>query len=526
MKNWFVSLVILIVIGTGCRTAVSLPSVIPTEVNTVVLPTNQPTPTPLPPLPTVLADQSIQPTIQPLPLATTAPPIRIAVPPEWETAVSSAIPTTQYAWQPIPSRDGVQLLASGAVDIAAAWNAEGVLIFQEPIAFTVPFSTQWDMLSHDEAEEILANGHTLVTVQPWAAMSPSTRTLQVDGRSPADPEYPFQNRLVLVGAAGFETAVADLASQLQSTHLRPPLVQLAAVGDIMLDRALGTKISAGDIDYPFANIALPLQQADLTIGNVESALGNIGTPADKAYPFRAPVDAALSLAHAGFDIVSLANNHAMDYGPDALLQAITLLKAAGVTPVGAGENVAAAHTPYITERNGLRLAFLSYVNVPVEYLGFDTQTWTATADTPGLAWATPEQIMMDVTAVSSQVDHVIVLLHSAYEYVESPSPPQMAAARAAIDAGAVLVIGHHAHILQGIEFYRDGVIIYGTGNFAFEIDGEPETAVFNIWLDQNGIRQIELIPAIIQFGGQPRLATENEAAEIRQKVYQLTDLLN
>ena len=102
----------------------------------------------------------------------------------------------------------------------------------------------------------------------------------------------------------------------------------------------------------------------------------------------------------------------------------------------------------------------------------------------------------------------------------------MAAARAAIDAGANLVIGPHAHILQGIEFYHDGVIIYGTGNFAFEIDGPPETALFDIWLDRDGVRQIDVTPAIIQFGGQPRLAESWEAPPIRDRVYQLTKLLN
>jgi poly-gamma-glutamate synthesis protein (capsule biosynthesis protein) len=121
---------------------------------------------------------------------------------------------------------------------------------------------------------------------------------------------------------------------------------------------------------------------------------------------------------------------------------------------------------------------------------------------------------------------VIVVLHSGYEYVEEPSPPQAAAAKAAIDAGADLVIGHHAHILQGIEFYNGGVIVYGLGNFAFEIDGDPNTAVLNVWLDKDGVRQLEIVPAIIQFGGQPRLAEAWEAPAIVQRVYRLTDLLN
>jgi poly-gamma-glutamate synthesis protein (capsule biosynthesis protein) len=120
----------------------------------------------------------------------------------------------------------------------------------------------------------------------------------------------------------------------------------------------------------------------------------------------------------------------------------------------------------------------------------------------------------------------IVVLHSGYEYIDVPSPDQQAAARAAIDAGADLVIGHHAHILQGVEYYKDGVIVYGLGNFAFEIDGDPSTAILNVWLDEEGVRQLEFIPAIIQFGGQPRLAESWEQPAILNQVYRLTNSLN
>jgi poly-gamma-glutamate capsule biosynthesis protein CapA/YwtB (metallophosphatase superfamily) len=161
----------------------------------------------------------------------------------------------------------------------------------------------------------------------------------------------------------------------------------------------------------------------------------------------------------------------------------------------------------------------------VEWRGFDTQSWTATATAPGVAWGDPEEITADVRAAHQEADLVIVILHSGYEYVLQPSPPQVAAARAAIDAGAALVIGHHAHILQGIEFYNGGVIAYGLGNFAFEIDGDPETAILHAWLDRHGVRQLEIVPAIIQFGGQPRLATEWEGAAIREHIYRQTELL-
>jgi poly-gamma-glutamate synthesis protein (capsule biosynthesis protein) len=137
-----------------------------------------------------------------------------------------------------------------------------------------------------------------------------------------------------------------------------------------------------------------------------------------------------------------------------------------------------------------------------------------------------DQINEDVAAANDKSDIVIVLLHSGHEYVDSPSPAQMLAAQAAVDAGADLVIGHHAHVLQGVEYRGSSIIAYGLGNFAFEIDGDPTTAILNVWLDEQGVRQIEYVPVIIETGGRPRIATPWEASPIRQKVYYLTTLLN
>lgn len=220
---------------------------------------------------------------------------------------------------------------------------------------------------------------------------------------------------------------------------------------------------------------------------------------------------------AGFDVVSLANNHGMDYGPETLLEGLDLLRAQGIAPVGAGANWDEAHAPAIIERNGLRFAFLGYVNVPVEArTGFDTRSWDATADAPGLAWGTAEVITADVTAVAARpdVDHVIVLLHSGYEYQVSVNPLQQELAYAAIDAGATAVLGHHAHVLQRLERYNGGFIAFGLGNFAFNIDGPPRTAILHLWFDQEGVTDFSLIPAMVTGTGAPRLATPEEAAEI------------
>ncbi len=195
--------------------------------------------------------------------------------------------------------------------------------------------------------------------------------------------------------------------------------------------------------------------------------------------------------------------------------------------VGAGADEAAAHAPHIATIGDFTVAFLGYVHVPVEGLtNFDTASWSAAPDTPGLAWADPERIRADVAAVRDEVDLVVVQLHSGFEYIEEPSQPQVAASYAAIEAGADLVIGHHAHILQGVQRYLDGVIVYGLGNFAFNIEGPPETAVLNVWLDENGVRQVEIVPALVQEWGQPRLAEAWESLPILERVNFLTTILD
>jgi poly-gamma-glutamate synthesis protein (capsule biosynthesis protein) len=447
------------------------------------------------------------------------------VPAGWETIIGEVLANTptNRVWHIVPETEpaAAQLTENGA----------GQLVWQEPIVLAVPFTTDWEFITQADADAIMTNGHQLASVLPWSALTPDLKPLRVDGRHPTDSDYPFHNRLTLQTDSSASASSAQAANELLpilQTALAPePVVHLAGVGDIMLDRGLGIVIQNGNLAYPFAKVAPLLQGADITVGNVESALGDVGEPELKSYPFRAPPAAAEALALGGFDVVSLANNHGMDYGPEALLQAIDLLQAQGIAPIGAGANFDNAHAPHITQVNGLKLAFLGYVNVPVEATSaFDTAVWTASETTPGLAWGTPDVIAADVTAVRPQADLVIVVLHSGYEYIEEPSPPQAAAARAAIDAGADLVIGHHAHILQGIEFYNNGVIVYGLGNFAFEIDGPPETAVLNVWLDQNGVHSLELIPAIIQEGGAPRLAETWEAAPILSRVYFLTRILN
>ncbi|MCA9995298.1 MAG: CapA family protein [Anaerolineales bacterium] len=502
----------------GAETAVS-PTLIPTA---QMVPTATPMPTAtatLPPTAVPTQVPTTMPTITPVPTATDLPPITLAVPQEWVERVQTAIShhPGQRGWQ-------IMTAAEAQAEVRLVNDDSGILLWREPLALAVPFTAPVEGVDLAKAQAIVAGtDQGDITLRLWRDMVPQLRALRVNGRFPPDLDYPLQASWSLLAPPELADTAEQLAAELRAGRENEPLVWLTAVGDIMLDRSLGYYLNLGNLAYPFADIADELKQADYTVGNMESALGSVGERASKSYTFRAPPQAAEALALAGFDLLTLANNHGMDFGPEALAQGLGLLHAQGLATVGAGANATTARQPHLATVNGLTLAFLGYVNVPVEARGFDTATWTATETAPGLAWGYPEVIAADVTAVRSQADVVIVLLHSGYEYQENPSPPQVAAAKAAIDAGADLVIGHHAHILQGVEFYNGGVIAYGLGNFAFEIDGSPETAVFHFWLDKNGVRQLAFTPAVIQFGGQPRLATAPEAFAIRQQIYRLTD---
>jgi poly-gamma-glutamate synthesis protein (capsule biosynthesis protein) len=463
------------------------------------------------------------PSPTPISSPTSKPIVTVFAPKIWLEDASNAIAKlsvsdSSWQWQLVSDET--------AADIVIEPGRTGIEIGRSPIALSVPFATEWESVTLTEAEEIVSNGHQQVTVGDWALMPPGHKALRVDGRLPFEAGYALGEPLSVRSNPHVALAAEMFSSTMKESIARESIVHLAAVGDIMLDRALGYAIQQGDLAFPFALVAPILSEADITIGNLESALGEKGNPALKSYTCRAPPAAADSLAMAGFDVLSLANNHALDYGPEALLEGMDLLTGRGIAVVGAGSDIDSATSPHIQEINGLSIAILGYVNVPVEGTGFDTRSWTASEDQAGLAWATEEQVNADVKAAADKADLVIVVLHSGFEYVSQPSQIQAEVAQSAINAGANLVIGHHSHILQGISFFNGGVIAYGLGNFAFEIDGDPSTAILNVWLDKSGVRQVEVVPAIIQFGGQPRIAESWEAAEIRRGLYYQTNLLN
>jgi poly-gamma-glutamate synthesis protein (capsule biosynthesis protein) len=293
-----------------------------------------------------------------------------------------------------------------------------------------------------------------------------------------------------------------------------------AVGDMMLARSVGDRMLVNGAAWPFAGVQGVLDQADILVGNLECAVGEHGKPVLKSYTFQAPPMAAEALGLAGFDVVGLANNHALDYGVDGLADMLPRLREAGVQSVGAGADAATARAPVIVRHNGVSVALLAYVDVPVEgRTGFDTRSWSAGPVTPGLAWANVDEMTEDIIAADTLSDVVVVLLHFGLEGRPQVTADQERVARAAIDAGAGLVIGAHAHVLQRVEAYNEGLIVYNLGNFIFDGFAQPSnySAIFSATLTPAGVSDYEFVPVMVD-RGVPRAATAEEAAIIMARV--------
>jgi len=289
-----------------------------------------------------------------------------------------------------------------------------------------------------------------------------------------------------------------------------------AVGDLMLARSVGEKIQMQGPDVVFKGVAATLGQADLRVANLECVITDQGQPQPKSYTFRAPVGAAQTLADTGFNVVSIANNHSMDYGLDGLADMLERLRVVGVNTVGAGADAEAARAPVILTRNSVHVAFLAYVNVPIEgATAFDTRSWAAATEKPGVAWADAQSITQDVTAARTLADVVVVMLHAGSEGSPVVNGVQQTLAHAAVDAGAALVLGSHSHTLQPVEHYKGGLIAYGLGNFVFDGFAAPsnETAIFSATLTPSGVASYSWVPVVVD-NGLPRLATSAEAALI------------
>lgn len=296
------------------------------------------------------------------------------------------------------------------------------------------------------------------------------------------------------------------------------LIELVAVGDMMLSRTVEERTEVYGSTYPFEAVAELLRGADITIGHLECALTVNGDPIDKRFLFRAHPRNADALAWAGFDVMSLASNHVLDFGQEGFEQTLEVLQGAGLAYVGAGLSSEEAHDPLVQEVRGRRIAFLAYA----------ATRWKGSQEVPTseqISFAELATIRQDVQRAKQLADLVVVIMHLGTEYQLLPDEEQLAVSRAAIDAGACLVIGHHPHVVQATEVYSGGFIAYSLGNFVFDIDtleGAREGAILRVLLGDGGVEAVDVVPVRIVDDVQPRLILGEEGLPVVKQVFRVS----
>jgi hypothetical protein len=286
------------------------------------------------------------------------------------------------------------------------------------------------------------------------------------------------------------------------------VIEMIAVGDVMLGRGVAREAQ------PFAAVAPWLRTADLALGNLECVIAEGGMPRPGPYRLRAPLSAVTILRDAGFDVLGLANNHALDFGPYALAEAVGRLQEAGIATVGVGPDAEAAARPVIREINGVRLAFLAFNDVSDPEDRPEDGGWTRAA------WDR-QRVTAAIATARAQADAVIVSVHWGYEYQLRPDPAQRDQARAMLDAGADLVLGHHPHVVQRTEVSAGQFVAYSLGNFVFDQQqGETRQGLaLRAFFDEQGLRAVQALP--VWAGPRPRLMTADEASALLARVLPL-----
>jgi len=320
------------------------------------------------------------------------------------------------------------------------------------------------------------------------------------------------------------TASATHSATSSTTPQTGRSITISAVGDVSLARGVVDEMTANGPGYPFA-LVTELLDGDIGFANLEGPLTDRGSPWPKGYNFRTPPRFASSLTSGRIGVVTLANNHMLDFGVDGLTDTIAALDAARVRHVGAGANATDAHAPAVVEANGLHVAFLGYVDTPNEFGGFSVRSWEAGSSTPGVAIGTPDAIATDVAAARRVADFVIVAIHAGDEYRSTPNATERELASAALAAGADAVIGAHAHVVQPIELHGGQLVAYGLGNFVFALDNVDRTnipvprvtLVLEVTLTKGaGVTSWRALPAVLDDAqSRPRPATPAEAASLR-----------
>jgi poly-gamma-glutamate capsule biosynthesis protein CapA/YwtB (metallophosphatase superfamily) len=353
--------------------------------------------------------------------------------------------------------------------------------------------------------EEVAEDPDAVTVVPADEVTPRVRALTVDGEDPLKAGGDFVLR--------------------QPSDARPgAVVTTTIVGDVMLGRRVGDSLERrGDPSAVFRPLAERLASADITVGNLESTLSMSGPPTQGGDSFGADTSVLEGLRLAGFDLLSVANNHLGDFGEDAIVETIQTLDDAGFRTVGAGADLARAAKPVVFTVNNVKVGF-----VATDSIG---ETPAAGRESPGTNRinAPPRTGPLDRRALDRVADSVrqldadvvVALPHWGTQYTNQPERSQRRIASALADAGVDVVVGGHPHWVQGWESIGEATVVHSLGNFVFDMDFMRETneGVFVEIVSRGGrVVAIEPVPYVIDSRFTPRPAGSDRARDIFERI--------
>lgn len=347
----------------------------------------------------------------------------------------------------------------------------------------------------------------VVAVVPATSVGPTVRVLSVDGVDPL--RTPEAYRLKVPGS--------------------PPasVVTMAFVGDIMLARGVERSYeSVGDPAAPLRPTAERLAAADITVGTFESTLSRLGAPIQGGDSFGADPSVLAGVTLAGFDVLSLANNHVGDFGAESLVETVRLIREAGVAPVGAGADLAAAETPVVVERNGTSVGVLAFNAIgesPRAAPGVPGVVEVRMGSRTGpLVPADLTAMQERVRALDEQVDMVVVVAHWGTQYTYEPEEDQRIVGRALIDAGADLIAGGHPHWVQGVESYEGALIVHSLGNYVFDMDFMSETmegTILDVTLWDGDVKAATFAPIRMDAAFTPREVSYADGASVLDGIW-------
>ncbi len=428
-------------------------------------------------------------------------------------------------------RAEISFATKGPLEHSAPYYPEPSVLIEK--RYYVPATPIWDP-RHNINMKLLSK----ISLVPLDELSLPNKALTVDGRSVGSDDYPLISKTFIQLSysdsklPALEKWFDGLTSYFPQAHSfeRPKVVTIGAVGDIMVQRGVQDILIRNEEDglhTIFQNTLPVLQSQDLLIGNLEGAVTYRGTAIPKSFNFRFSPEVLPWLKQAGFDYLSITNNHCYDFGAQGFTDTLKHLQENGLLTSGAGTSPEQAYAPVQVTLKDTKISILSVGAYPQEKNGFNgRQQAHVQEDRPGIIFSGPRVLeTIRNNTVPENID--IIVAHGGQEWQAVPSKEQKEFYRSCIDAGAEIVFAHHPHVLQGMEAYNNGVIAYSLGNFIFPgmyvMPHAEESMILSAGFVQG--RLVYLTPYPVRINNRV-VALDGPDGPILQRFMQLTQQLN